>query len=315
MPTHKTSRNAILIAISQLSFAELKPFLTSVRLAGIDADVVCFAGDSDAETLKLLRESGVIVHGMREVLVKLPFVQRKLNLLKWAFPLMRLYRSVQLLAAKMLSKNQQLTKREFVKLFGRICTMRFFYYRDFVEANAERYDRIVLTDARDVVFQSDPFATSWNPEILHCFLEAKGRTIASDHWNAYWTKQIGGEALLRQIGNEQISCAGVSFGGTAVMRTYLNTMCAHLEEHIDRLDLDQGFHNLMIWTHQLTSVRLGQCFESEVLTVGLIDERDIRWSDDGKLLNRDGTVIPIVHQYDRHPLLVQRFAEIYGSIG
>ncbi len=309
LPTKSTSRDLILIAISQLAYRDLEVFLSSLKSSGVNAHVVCFAGDTDADTIARLRADGVEVLVMKEVLVKIPFISRKLNLLKWAYPLMRMYRSVQIASARLLGRDTQAVKTKFMKRFGRICTMRFFYYRDFIEQFSSKYDRVLLTDARDVFFQANVFANDWSMNELYCFLEADDRTIASDKWNKYWIEQIGGASLLSEIGSQPISCAGVTFAATPVMRTYLQKMCKALEEQIDRLDLDQGFHNVLIWKNQLPAVRLGHCFESEVLTVGLIDESKIRWSSDNKLLNRDGSVIQIVHQYDRHPLLTQHFGK------
>jgi hypothetical protein len=48
-------------------------------------------------------------------------------------------------------------------------------------------------------------------------------------------------------------------------------------------------------------------FESPILTVGT--EPAYELNREGDLVNRDGSVIALIHQYDRHPELVRIFEE------
>ncbi len=305
------SRDAIFFSISQLGIADLEIFFRSLKSAGVTAHIVCFAGDTDQATLEWLRAKNVEVVPMKEYLVTLPFLSRKLNLMKWFFPIMNLLWK---LFYRQQNSSDILHGRayNFVKRFSRICTMRFYYYYEFLVSHRAEYDRVVLTDVRDVVFQKDVFGVSWD-ENLHCFLEADGHPISSDKWNAYWIEKIGGASLLQKLGSCTISCAGVTFGATPVMLRYLQSMCEHLSSTIDRLDLDQGFHNVLIWTKELDAITLGQCAQSEVLTMGLMADEAIRCDEQGRILNNDGSLVSIVHQYDRKPAIATKLLKAIAA--
>lgn len=292
------SRNLILSSISQLTYSDLSIFLQSVKRTNCDADIVFFAGDTDIETLKFLHDAGVQTPAMDERLIKVPFLARKLNLYKWGFPVMRVYRALFLVFKSLLAMPLKEAKELFGKRYFKICSMRFLYYRDFLKENAQNYDKVLITDVRDVLFQTNPFLGDWG-DSLHCFLEDSKHSIASNEWNSRWIKSIGGDLLLNQIGSCPISCAGVTYGSSKVMLEYFEKMCEYLIDTLDKFDLDQGIHNKMIWQNELSSVQLGECNKSAVLTVGLVEDNSLRYNSEGLLINEDDSLIAIVHQYDR----------------
>jgi hypothetical protein len=291
-----TSRDYVFFSISQLGIDDLKDFMSSLRFSHTACNVVCFYGDTDPDTLQWLQEQGVIVVPMKEYLFKIPFVQRKLNPLKWFYPVVHLY--WQLFVNKKTNAVRTGSAYRFVKALSRICTMRFFYYFEYLSDHIQEIDRVILTDVRDVLFLDSPFRESWS-EGVHMFLEGDGHTIESNKWNKYWIQKIGGDALLGEIGSKPISCAGVTYANSAEMLEYLHLMCTLLSTTIDRLDLDQGFHNVILWRSMLPNLRAGRCGHSEVLTMGLYPDEQVKFDDRGRLLNTDGSVVKIVHQYDR----------------
>lgn len=300
------SRHLIISSISQLTFADLDAFLRSIDRSETKAEIVFFTGECDDTSLSRIQRRGIATPRIREVLVKLPFVTRKLSLYKWAYPIMRLYRSIWLRISAFRGSSSLRSKDEFGKLFYKHNSMRFYYFRDFLRDHIDEFDRVVLCDVRDVVFQRDPFALVWQSGKLHCFLEERSTTIAKDKWNRYWTEKIGGAELLALIGDNPISCAGVTFGEAPVMLDYLERMCSHLNDRLDKFDLDQGIHNMMIWSGELPNVVLGECDASAVATIGLMPETSLICNDDGEILDRHGEVVPILHQYDRKPALKAR---------
>jgi len=42
------------------------------------------------------------------------------------------------------------------------------------------------------------------------------------------------------------------------------------------------------------------------LTMCYVPEEDIRFSEDGLLVSREGSVVKAIHQYDRHPRVKDR---------
>src|SRR5439155_11579603 len=70
---------------------------------------------------------------------------------------------------------------------------------------------------------------------------------------------------------------------------------------------DQAAHNLLLHDGKLEPTKRLRNFEGPILTVG--SEPRYALDENDELVNRDGSVIAVVHQYDRHPELVRIFEE------
>ena len=183
---------------------------------------------------------------------------------------------------------------------------RYFYYRDIIQRHD--YDRVLFADVRDVVFQSNPFeacpATG-----LSVSLELDQYTIATEVWNSIWIKALAGQEMLDRIGGNPVSCAGVTLGDREAIRSYLDTMIREIVKMPRRLTttpLDQGIHNLMLWTGRLGEVHTLESLGSPVATLNGVTTDELRFDEaSGRLVNRDGSPISIVHQYDRIPGLAE----------
>lgn len=136
--------------------------------------------------------------------------------------------------------------------------LRYFLYRDWLASCGRTYDRILISDVRDVVFQLDPFAFNW-PDGVNCTLEDRGATVGSCPFNAHWVREHLGEAALAEIADKPISCSGTTVADHASMLSYLDLM-------IDRLvppttgermaGFDQGIHNHLIHTNRIKNLTL-----------------------------------------------------------
>jgi hypothetical protein len=155
----------------------------------------------------------------------------------------------------------------------------------------------MLSDLRDVIFQRDPFVEPLPP--LEVFLEEPEVTFAIEGFNRQWIDDLYGEAGLLRLGAGVVSCSGVTFGTREGMERYLVAMADEVRAHLPPLGAhDQAIHNWLLATGRLpeaTSVPNGH---GRVLTMGA--QRHIEVADDGTVLNHDGTVPAVLHQYDRH---------------
>src|SRR5207245_5487305 len=68
---------------------------------------------------------------------------------------------------------------------------------------------------------------------------------------------------------------------------------------------DQAAHNLLLHDGKLDPVERLRNFEGPILTVG--SERRYELNENKELVNRDGSTIALIHQYDRHPELLRIF--------
>src|SRR5262249_9775821 len=100
-------------------------------------------------------------------------------------------------------------------------------YARFAQRNRARYDEMMVTDTRDVVFQRHPFADIASPA-CHFYLEHPTRTIGEEPTNLRWAKQFLPAAQAEALSRHRISCNGIVIGGMPAMTDYLDRMAADI---------------------------------------------------------------------------------------
>lgn len=161
------------------------------------------------------------------------------------------------------------------------------------------WDHVLLVDVRDVLFQAPPFAVP-PAAPLEVFLEPK--LIGACDQNRRWLRFLYGAETLDRLRRNEICCAGTTFGTTAGMRRYLDAMVAEFERFAAagrRLawGADQAAHN-----HLVHAGLLGECRATRSgkgLVRNMHHEKRFVFDREGRLLNADGGVCPVLHQYDR----------------
>jgi hypothetical protein len=287
MKESKPNSKLILTIVEKLRFSDIEPFLASLRQTGYDGSLVVFASRLSCQTLAGIKEYGARVIPFRYFSVR----YRRPPLLFWPFWKWLFKRT------DGFEKKCALAKRVFF-----LMSLRFIFFYEYLLQHRGRYDRIMLSDIRDVFFQRDPF--SWNYEFgLHAFLEEKGRTIATCSWNRRMVEEAFGPSAFERIGDREPSCAGVTIGDQESILQYLyHVISLAFEARQMRLvsPVDQGIHNYVVHRPLLPKVHLHANGTSGVLTMGLMDRSAIKIGSSGEMLNFDGSVPAILHQYDRH---------------
>jgi hypothetical protein len=173
---------------------------------------------------------------------------------------------------------------------------RFFSYLDYLARNGQRYDHVMLSDLRDVVFQADPFARPLPAEIVfaqeRCLLE-------NCPVNREWVRQAYGEAVAHNMRDCQISCAGTTFGTSSGILRYLVAMTSELTSRPPPIEggIDQGIHNYIVHMHPLGNAWLDTT-DSIVATMHYIAPEAVQVSNRGVLI--DGMLVPVLHQWQKH---------------
>lgn len=176
---------------------------------------------------------------------------------------------------------------------------RFFEYFKVIQARPIA-QKILLSDIRDVVFQASPLEGEIKG--LYVGMENPSIKLKDERYNAEWIQDAYGAEVLEQMQAAQISCSGVTYGDRAAMLSYINTMIEEFMQIpysvMSNRIYDQAMHNKLLYDNRINQVNLCQPFQSAIVTLGLYPEEQILMRD-GKIVNRDGSVIAIVHQYDR----------------
>jgi hypothetical protein len=264
----------ILGIIDNYTYSEVSPFILTLRKTGFQGHVCLFAGENISNaTAARLRRLGVEVIRYEE---KFPFVRDPHpDNFKWLPEPIYIY------------------------------NYRHFLYLDYLLKHPGRFRNVLITDVRDVAFQRNPFDFEI-ADAIHVAMESSKIRIGRCPWNSGWIVTGFGDAALDPVRESEMSCAGTTLAPAAQMERYLRTMLPRIQQMADAYECaDQAAHNLLLHEGRLEpSVRMYN-FRSPFLTVGT--ETGYRLDRTLGVVNEDGSLIHLVHQYDRHPELIGFF--------
>jgi Glycosyltransferase family 17 len=131
---------------------------------------------------------------------------------------------------------------------------RFPLARDWLRACSACTGPVLITDARDVIFQRDPFGPgSQAVDSLQVFEEHADMT--TDNWLTEWPIR---ECKSLSLPRQPMLCSGTTIGPRAVMLEYLELMYREMKVWIEdpkcRFNIngdDQSIHNYLYYTDQL----------------------------------------------------------------
>jgi hypothetical protein len=182
---------------------------------------------------------------------------------------------------------------------------RYAIYADYLRARLDRYDQVMLSDVRDVVFQRHPFEGITSPK-CHFFLEGDTQTIGEDPTNSRWVRGCGTHDQADAVASRRISCSGITIGGTRAVVAYLDHMTDRIRDIPFRVyrkighGYDQGIHNLLIHLNPDIDGIIVQN-NGHIATMAL-GPRSLYQLDEAAQIHTSGGHLPaICHQYDRFP--------------
>ena len=194
-----------------------------------------------------------------------------------------------------------------------VATLRYEWYWIWsMQYNPESW--IMLVDARDSFFQTDPFKGLPRNQngLLYFFGENTEATrLGKSTKNANWLRRSYGEKALAALRNKPTICSGSTMGEQLAIETYLRAMVNEWDEtDIKMTGADQGFHNYLYYSGKLanseTISRLvvweqgkGIINNLGALRTKAFSEWGFYNEENSKVYNWDGELSPVVHQYDR----------------
>lgn len=176
---------------------------------------------------------------------------------------------------------------------------RYEIYLDCLQEYFSDAENVLIADVRDIVFQSNPFE-NYPKRSLEFFAEPE--FFRNCNHNGPWIAGIYGPDRLQQVGDEYVICSGTTMGTRAGMIEYLEAMT----EEIRRLENlgkvlrgghDQPIHNHLVYDQKFSDFNINQNGIGPICTMH--HSTVLSFNRQGQLLNNDGSVIPVVHQYDR----------------
>ncbi|CAB9509429.1 expressed unknown protein [Seminavis robusta] len=200
-----------------------------------------------------------------------------------------------------------------------VATLRYEWYWIW----AQQYQPnvwILLIDARDSFFQSDPFAhvpprqsPSSKDGLLYFFGENHEATrLGKSTKNRNWLRNAYGEAVINALKDKPTICSGSTMGEQIALETYLRALVNEWDEtDIGMTGADQGFHNYLYYSRKLQGAETireiivweqgkGIVNNLGALRTKKLTEWGIYNPQTHEIFNWDlKTLSPVAHQWDR----------------
>jgi hypothetical protein len=299
------TRQLILATAVGYDWTQIGPFVRSLRRTGYRGAVLMLVGPLSADDRRQLDAHEITVWRIQSLFGLLPrLVRQKLC-----------GRKLRHLHAVIARLHGDSAGDCFPRYFEHITCARYDYYRAYLRRHGHRYDRVMTSDTRDVLFQADPFSDSEEAP-LEFFLEHRGTTIGSEVSNANWVRAVYGEAGLAALAPQRVSCSGITRGTSAAMGSYLDAITAEFARTLPHTAglpyIDQAVHNHLLWSRRLPQARAIENGAGAVLTMHGVPDPELRFDAAGRVVAADGRIIPVLHQFDRHPAHAARLVRLLG---
>lgn len=280
----------ILTTTSRYSYSQISSFIATLS-AYSDVRLVVFGIHNDTTVIESICASGAEYVDCSEN------YHHANNSLVSIFRILRNTRGLRKYFYKfflLLGSNKRLSASLETHFCG-LQSQRYDVYRNWL--SGQNVKEIIISDIRDVVFQSDPFEQPlYNLEVA---VEPVIRVEKNEHNHMWLTAAYGTELSDNYLG-EKVSCSGVTAGSKSQMMDYLSLMSSEINKLRGFVGpIDQAVHNHLWYSGQLGNHSALENGKGRVLTLQYEDMA--RVNQKGRKCVYDGNiVVPILHQYDRH---------------
>jgi hypothetical protein len=211
---------------------------------------------------------------------------------------------------------------------------RYKFYLDYLKKN--KFDRVMVADTRDVIFQKNPFNDKNFSDL--CFFQ-EDKKIKECGFNSNWIRNLYGKDNYNKIKNNKILCSGTSIGSYINILDYLKKICAEIKKTENTkiskqlteykffkntllkvitliigkknylllkyklfgdytyIGTDQGNHNFLIYSNKLKNFRIFDNKDGYIATIG--NANLSKYSMKDGVYNSKGIKFSVIHQYDR----------------
>lgn len=155
------------------------------------------------------------------------------------------------------------------------------------------------------MFQDDPFKIPLTANIEFFMEPCLYKNCTA---NAPWIAGIYGREALAKVANEYVICSGTTMGTRIGILDYLNA----IDNEISRIKStgrpvfpgeDQPIHNYLIYSGRFPNHKKHHNGEGTITTVH--HQQQLTFDRQGRLLNKDGSPTPVIHQWDRADALAK----------
>ena len=187
---------------------------------------------------------------------------------------------------------------------------RYFKYLDILMESRGYFNRVFLTDVRDVALQGNIFDEITEGD-LHCFMEDPAWTCDERFNKHILTTNYGAEVAARYK-DKRIICSGTTLGSAEMILQYIVALMNERDikkmMEVGGIPDEQAPHNYLFHEDKLPHTK--QENGNGVATICLTHPNAIQVLPDGRL-SVYGKTPAVIHQWDRHPNLVEHYSKLY----
>lgn len=191
---------------------------------------------------------------------------------------------------------------------------------------------IMVLDARDSFFQRNPFAdlprstdvTIDQGQMWFFGENANATRLGKSTKNVNWLRNGYGTPVIDALREKPTICSGSTMGERVAMEQYLRALINEKDEtEIRMTGSDQGFHNYLYYTHKMANVHAIKSLtvweqgRGMINNLGALRKKPLsEWGNYNTtsqvVYNWDGSLSPVVHQWDRdHDLHHYHFRTLF----
>jgi len=183
---------------------------------------------------------------------------------------------------------------------------RFIKYYQIIN-RYKSFNKILLCDLDDVIFQSNPFDIKLDTNKLYCAQEILSYNDLSDvgtllnlKWIRYAHKfNIGLKNIyIKNYKNKNIICAGTILGNRNAILSYL-IWYEKIQTKAVKLRNDQALLNIYAYEYGDNTIIVERYHDGQILTLNGMNFENIRKDSNGFLINSNEEKYCIIHQIDR----------------
>ena len=193
-----------------------------------------------------------------------------------------------------------------------ISNYRWKLYEDYLNENKNKYKQVFTGDIGDTFFQLDLFKF-YEKKKSFLGIALENGTLYNNYTKK-WLISLYGEDKYRSIEHERNVCIGSVWGTIDKMIDFSRMMWENISSKKDLSEntFDQESANYIIYINKAFEYCLIKSDNKNglVMTFGLVNITDIHFDSENNILNGNGEIVAVIHQYNKKKEIIKIFNEL-----